>query len=53
MPTLSQLVKNGRDTLLEKKKSPALQGNPQRRGVCVRVYTTKLSFEKGCQSKIN
>ena len=40
MPTLSQLVKNGRDTLLEKKKSPALQGNPQRRGVCVRVYTT-------------
>ena len=40
MPTLNQLVKNGRDTLLEKKKSPALQGNPQRRGVCVRVYTT-------------
>ena len=40
MPTLSQLVKNGRDTLSEKKKSPALQGNPQRRGVCVRVYTT-------------
>ena len=29
MPTLSQLVKNGRDTLSEKKKSPALQGNPQ------------------------
>src|SRR3712207_8417885 len=40
MPTLSQLVKNGRDTLVEKKKSPALHGNPQRRGVCVRVYTT-------------
>ena len=40
MPTLSQLVKKGRDTLSEKKKSPALQGNPQRRGVCVRVYTT-------------
>lgn len=40
MPTLSQLIKNGRDTLSEKKKSPALQGNPQRRGVCVRVYTT-------------
>ena len=40
MPTLSQLVKKGRDVLSEKKKSPALQGNPQRRGVCVRVYTT-------------
>ena len=40
MPTLSQLVKNGRQTLAEKRKSPALQGNPQRRGVCVRVYTT-------------
>lgn len=40
MPTLNQLVKRGRQTLEEKKKSPALQGNPQRRGVCVRVYTT-------------
>ncbi|WP_300358544.1 30S ribosomal protein S12 [Fusobacterium sp.] len=40
MPTLNQLVKRGRQTLEEKGKSPALQGNPQRRGVCVRVYTT-------------
>ena len=40
MPTLNQLVKEGRQTLEEKGKSPALQGNPQRRGVCVRVYTT-------------
>ena len=40
MPTLSQLVKKGRQTLAEKKKSPALHGNPQRRGVCVRVYVT-------------
>ena len=40
MPTLSQLVKKGRQTLTEKKKSPALQGTPQRRGVCIRVYTT-------------
>ena len=40
MPTLNQLVKKGRQTLEEKGKSPALQGNPQRRGVCVRVYTT-------------
>ncbi|MDR1831435.1 MAG: 30S ribosomal protein S12 [Fusobacteriaceae bacterium] len=40
MPTLSQLIKSGREVLQDKKKSPALQGNPQRRGVCVRVYTT-------------
>ena len=40
MPTLSQLVKKGRQTLTETRKSPALQGNPQRRGVCIRVYTT-------------
>ena len=40
MPTLSQLVKKGRQTLTEKRKSPALQGNPQRRGVWIRVYTT-------------
>lgn len=40
MPTLSQLVKKGRQVLTETSKSPALQGNPQRRGVCVRVYTS-------------
>lgn len=40
MPTLNQLVKKGRQVLTEASKSPALQGNPQRRGVCVRVYTS-------------
>ena len=40
MPTINQLVKNGRKSLVETRKSPALQGNPQRRGVCVRVYTS-------------
>ena len=40
MPTLSQLVKKGRQVLAESSKSPALQGNPLRRGVCVRVYTS-------------
>lgn len=39
MPTLNQLVKKGRKVLTETTKSPALKGNPQRRGVCVRVYT--------------
>jgi small subunit ribosomal protein S12 len=40
MPTISQLVRNGRAKLAKKNKSPALQGNPQKRGVCTRVYTT-------------
>jgi small subunit ribosomal protein S12 len=40
MPTISQLVKNGRDVMRRKTDSPALKGCPQRRGVCVRVYTT-------------
>lgn len=39
MPTINQLVRNGRERLEKKSKSPALQNNPQRRGVCVRVYT--------------
>ncbi len=40
MPTINQLVKKGRLKSRSKTKSPALRGSPQRRGVCVRVYTT-------------
>src|SRR5438046_5289743 len=40
MPTISQLIRYGRKPLVKKTKAPALQGSPQRRGVCVRVYTT-------------
>ncbi len=40
MPTIAQLVKNGRDKVKVKTKSPALRACPQKRGVCVRVYTT-------------
>ncbi|MBF0338291.1 MAG: 30S ribosomal protein S12 [Candidatus Magnetobacterium sp. LHC-1] len=40
MPTIAQLVRKGRQQVLKKTKSPALQNCPQRRGVCVRVYTT-------------
>ncbi len=40
MPTIEQLVRNGRGKLESKTKSPALRGCPQKRGVCVRVYTT-------------
>ncbi|MCF7809281.1 MAG: 30S ribosomal protein S12 [Candidatus Marinimicrobia bacterium] len=40
MPTINQLVRKGRKSLVKKKKAPALQSCPQRRGVCTRVYTT-------------
>ena len=40
MPTIAQLVRQGRKALPRKQKAPALQGCPQKRGVCVRVYTT-------------
>ena len=39
MPTISQLVRKGRERILTKTKSPALQSCPQKRGVCVRVFT--------------
>ena len=39
MPTIHQLVREGRQRVISKTKSPALQQAPQRRGVCVRVYT--------------
>ena len=39
MPTINQLVRQGRKTPFEKSKSPALSNCPQRRGVCLQVYT--------------
>ena len=40
MPTINQLVRKGREQIKKKSSTPALQGCPQKRGVCVRVYTT-------------
>ena len=40
MPTIQQLVRQGRERPRSKTKSPALRKSPQRRGVCTRVYTT-------------
>lgn len=40
MPTINQLVRNGRDARDFKSKVPALNKCPQKRGVCTRVYTT-------------
>ena len=40
MPTINQLVRKSRKVILSKNKAPALDGCPQKRGVCTRVYTT-------------
>ena len=40
MPTISQIIRKGRAQQKSKSKGPALQQCPQRRGVCIRVYTT-------------
>ena len=40
MPTINQLIRKGRKKKTTKSKAPALQGCPQRRGVCTRVYTS-------------
>jgi small subunit ribosomal protein S12 len=40
MPTINQLVRHGRKQTVKRTTTPALQACPQKRGVCVRVYTT-------------
>lgn len=40
MPTIQQLVRKGREKILNRTASPALKQSPQKRGVCTRVYTT-------------
>jgi small subunit ribosomal protein S12 len=40
MPTINQLVRKGRENKVKKSTAPALKSNPQKRGVCTRVYTT-------------
>ena len=40
MPTINQLVRKGRKTVIETTKTPAMGACPQKRGVCTRVYTT-------------
>lgn len=40
MPTINQLIRKERKKVVKRKKTPALQACPQRRGVCTRVYTT-------------
>jgi small subunit ribosomal protein S12 len=40
MPTINQMVREGRKAIKTKTSAPALTGSPQKRGVCIRVYTT-------------
>jgi small subunit ribosomal protein S12 len=40
VPTIQQLIRQGRSSKSSKTKTPALKGSPQRRGVCTRVFTT-------------
>ena len=40
MPTINQLIRGVRKQISRKEKAPALQASPQKRGVCIRVYTT-------------
>jgi small subunit ribosomal protein S12 len=40
LPTISQLIRKGRQRVLYKTNTPALKGSPQKRGVCTRVYTS-------------
>ncbi|MFA4851211.1 MAG: 30S ribosomal protein S12 [Bacteroidales bacterium] len=52
MPTIQQLVRKGRNKNVEKSKSPALGSCPQRRGVCVRVYTTTPKKPNSAMRKV-
>ena len=52
MPTIQQLVRKGRSVAAEKSKSPALENCPQRRGVCVRVYTTTPKKPNSAMRKV-
>ncbi len=58
MPTINQLIRFGRQKMSTKSKAPALEGNPQRRGVCTRVYTTtpkkpNSALRKVCKVRLN
>ena len=52
MPTIQQLVRKGRVVIVEKSKSRALESCPQKRGVCVRVYTTTPKKPNSAMRKV-
>lgn len=52
MPTIQQLIRKGRKTFKKKSKSSALNSCPQRRGVCLRVYTTTPKKPNSAMRKV-
>ena len=52
MPTIQQLVRKGRVQMEDKSKAPALDACPQRRGVCVRVYTPSPTKPTSAMRKV-
>ena len=52
MPTINQLVRKGRKKIVDKTTSPALEACPQKRGVCVRVYTTTPKKPNSARRKV-
>lgn len=52
MPTIQQLVRKGRKKVVDKSKAPALDSCPQKRGVCVRVYTTTPKKPNSAMRKV-
>ena len=52
MPTINQLIRKGRLRARKKNASPALKGNPQKRGVCTRVYTTTPKKPNSAMRKV-
>lgn len=52
MPTIQQLVRKGRKNIIKKSKSPALDGCPQKRGVCTRVYTSTPKKPNSAMRKV-
>nr|YP_008994546.1 ribosomal protein S12 [Pelargonium alternans]YP_008994592.1 ribosomal protein S12 [Pelargonium alternans]YP_009299379.1 ribosomal protein S12 [Pelargonium fulgidum]YP_009299425.1 ribosomal protein S12 [Pelargonium fulgidum]YP_009299476.1 ribosomal protein S12 [Pelargonium incrassatum]YP_009299522.1 ribosomal protein S12 [Pelargonium incrassatum]AGV03041.1 ribosomal protein S12 [Pelargonium alternans]AGV03059.1 ribosomal protein S12 [Pelargonium alternans]AJB99359.1 ribosomal protein S12 len=52
MPTSNQLIRNSRQPVRKKKKTPALRGCPQRRGRCTKVYTTNPKKPNSADRKV-
>src|SRR6187401_1505860 len=52
MPTINQLVRKGREPKPDKSKVPAMEQNPQKRGVCTRVYTTTPKKPNSAMRKV-
>lgn len=52
MPTINQLVRKGRKKIVNKSDAPALDRSPQKRGVCIRVYTTSPKKPNSAMRKV-